>query len=267
MSVQASEPFTVMSEGLTLHGSLTRAAKGDGRPRSGIVLCHEFPDQPIGADRWERSWRSLAERIADEAGWHVLVVGLRGVGRSEGDFSLRGWLADIKASATALAADPSVDSVWLCGSGTGGALAIVAAAEDPEIRGVAAMASPASFVRFRASTATMIAQARERGVLRDPKFPPDPARWARELIDIRPLDMVKRLSPRPLFLCHGVDDDLIPADDARQLAEAADGNVELHLLNRAGRRIRHDPRAVALLLGWLDRVAIRFGAMTPITGL
>ena len=100
-------------------------------------------------------------------------------------------------------------------------------------------------------------------MIRDPAFPADPGRWARELVEIRPIDVVGKLAPRPLFLCHGVDDD----HDSRLLAEAAGGNVELHQLNWAGRRIRHDPRAVALLLGWLDRVAIRFGTMTPITGL
>lgn len=267
MSVQQSEPFTVESDGLLLHGSITRADRGDGRARPGIVLCHEFPDQPIASERWERSWRSLAERIADEAGWHVLVMGLRGVGRSEGNFSLRGWQRDIVASATTLAQDPGVGTVWLCGSGTGGALAIAAAADEPLIRGVAALAAPASFVRWRASTSTLISQARARNVIRDPGFPADPGRWARELVEIRPIDVVGKLAPRPLFLCHGVDDDLIPVDDSRLLAEAAGGNVELHQLNWAGRRIRHDPRAVALLLGWLDRVAIRFGTMTPITGL
>ncbi|MDQ1373151.1 MAG: uncharacterized protein QOJ09_489, partial [Actinomycetota bacterium] len=41
--------------------------------------------------------------------------------------------------------------------------------------------------------------------------------------------------------------------DARQLADAADGAVELRVLAGAGHRLRHDPRAIAVLLGWLDR--------------
>jgi putative redox protein len=33
----------------------------------------------------------------------------------------------------------------------------------------------------------------------------------------------------------------------------AHGSAELRVLDGAGHRLRHDPRAVALLLGWLDR--------------
>ena len=40
---------------------------------------------------------------------------------------------------------------------------------------------------------------------------------------------------------------------ARQLAQAH-GSAELSLLPGAGARLRHDPRAVAILLGWLDRM-------------
>ena len=41
-------------------------------------------------------------------------------------------------------------------------------------------------------------------------------------------------------------------EDSRQLAEAH-GSAELRLINGAGHRLRHDPRAIAVLLGWLDR--------------
>ena len=40
--------------------------------------------------------------------------------------------------------------------------------------------------------------------------------------------------------------------DPRLLAEAH-GAAELRIVAGAGHRLRHDPRAVAILLGWLDR--------------
>jgi putative redox protein len=40
--------------------------------------------------------------------------------------------------------------------------------------------------------------------------------------------------------------------DARLFAEYH-GRAELRLLQGAGHRLRHDPRAIAVLLGWLDR--------------
>jgi hypothetical protein len=37
------------------------------------------------------------------------------------------------------------------------------------------------------------------------------------------------------------------------LADAAEGYAELRVVAMAGSRLRHDPRAIALLLGWLQR--------------
>jgi putative redox protein len=45
----------------------------------------------------------------------------------------------------------------------------------------------------------------------------------------------------------------VPVSDARQLVNAH-GDAELSLFVGAGHRLRHDPRAMAVLLGWLDRM-------------
>jgi putative redox protein len=52
---------------------------------------------------------------------------------------------------------------------------------------------------------------------------------------------------------HGDDDESVPTSDSRQLAEAH-GSAELSLLPGAGHRLRHDPRAIAILMGWLERI-------------
>ncbi|HMC51446.1 MAG TPA: hypothetical protein VKI64_01715, partial [Acidimicrobiales bacterium] len=69
----------------------------------------------------------------------------------------------------------------------------------------------------------------------------------------RPLALVGKIPPRPLLLLHGSDDDVVPLMDARTLADAADGQVELRVISGAGHGLRHDPRAVAVLMGWLER--------------
>jgi putative redox protein len=51
---------------------------------------------------------------------------------------------------------------------------------------------------------------------------------------------------------HGQDDDIVPTADSRVLAQAH-GAAELQIVSGAGHRLRHDPRAMAVLLGWLDR--------------
>ena len=146
-----------------------------------------------------------------------------------------------------------MDGVWLCGFAAGGSLALCAAGEDPEVRGVAALAAPADFADRAADPRRFVAQARAAGVIRDPAFPPDLDAWARELRDVRPLNLVPRIPPRPILLVHGGADEVVPILDARALADAAEGQAELRTLVGAGHRLRHDPRAIAIVLGWLER--------------
>ena len=72
--------------------------------------------------------------------------------------------------------------MWLAGSGTGGALAICAAAEDERVRGVAALAARADFGDWAADPDGFLDHARRIGVIRDPDFPPDIDAWTRELM-------------------------------------------------------------------------------------
>lgn len=60
------------------------------------------------------------------------------------------------------------------------------------------------------------------------------------------------LSDRPLLLVHGSEDELVPLLDARAIADAH-GSADLRIIAGAGHDLRHDPRSIVVLLGWLDR--------------
>ena len=85
-----------------------------------------------------------------------------------------------------------------------------------------------------------------------PDFPPSLDAWTRELRDIKPVDDAARMGGRPLLVLHGSDDESVPSFDARVLGDAH-GHAELRIVAGAAHDLRHDPRAVAVLLGWLDR--------------
>src|SRR4029077_17275726 len=112
------------------------------------------------------------------------------------------------------------------GFSVAGALAICLAGDDASIRGVAAFAAPAEFD--------------------GPPFE----------LKAPPLQAISKLPPRPVLLVHGDEDEVVPVADARALADAAGGEVELRCLAGAGPPFRHDPRATAVLEGWLDRQPI-----------
>jgi putative redox protein len=224
--------------------------KGSRAP--GLVLTHGFPGGVRGAATTAMSFPELADRIARELGWVVLAFTSRGAGQSEGDFSLGGWMDDLVAAVEHLVRTEPLLGVWVVGFGTGGSLAICAAARDRRVRGVATLGAPADFDEWADQPRRLLEHAREIGLVRDPAFPQSFDLWARPLRQIRASQCASRLGHRSLLVMHGTDDVAVSELDARVIADAH-GHAELSLLPSAGHRIRHDPRAVAILLGWLDR--------------
>lgn len=227
------------------------AASGSGR--HGVVLVHGFPLPGMGEAAPSYGYPQLAVRLAGETGAAVLSVDLRGTGESEGDFSLLGWRADVGAGIDCVRQLAGVEKVWLVGFAAGASLAICVAGTDPSIAGVAAFAPPSEFVDRGTDPRRLLAQARASGLVRSRDFPPDVQAWYREMRDARPAQTVASIPPRPLLIVHGSNDQVVPVADSRELAEAADSTAELRVVGGAGHMLLHDPRAIALLLGWFDR--------------
>jgi pimeloyl-ACP methyl ester carboxylesterase len=240
-----------LSGGLVLRRYLVRPA-GRVEAPPGLILCHGFPSGVINARQSAGTFPELVDRIVSELHWVGMTFTFRGCGESEGDFSVQGWVDDLRAAVDHLVAEGSPSAVWVVGAGVGGSLALCVAASDPRVSGVGLLAGRADFDDWGQQPRRMLEHSREVGATRSPRFPPSIEEWAREFRRFRPVDAAARLAPRPLLVIHGDDDDYVPVSDARQLAQAH-GSAELRVLSGAGHRLRHDPRAIAILLGWLDR--------------
>ncbi len=249
-----ADPVAVMddrirSDDLDLAAHL--AVPDRGGDAHGVVLCHGFPVRGRESPASGKSFPELADRIVGQIGWTALSFNYRGCGTSGGDFSLQGWHDDIGSAAGHLRSI-GVGSVWLVGMGTGGALCITYAATHSDIAGVAALAAPADFNDWSRNPRRLVQHGREVGVITSPDFPDDTDRWAAELKTLGADRHVADLAPRPLLLLHGDADDLVPSLDTRALADAH-GSADMRIIGGAGHELRHDPRAVAILLGWLSR--------------
>lgn len=233
-------------------GHLARPRIAPGTFVPGLVISHGFPHLTQGGRLSARSFPELAERIATEMGWMVLVYTFRGCGESGGDFSLLGWRDDLLAAARFLRETEGVKGVWCAGFGTGGALSLCAAGIDPRIRGVAAIGAPADFDDWANHPRRLLQHARETGIIRSASYPPAFDPWARQIREVRAVASVGDLRSRPLLVMHGSDDEVVPVFDARVLADEH-GSADLRIIEGGGHQLRHDPRAIAVLLGWLDR--------------
>jgi putative redox protein len=242
---------TFTSGSLTL-GSYLVVPPGQTSSMPGVILCHGFPIGPLDARQSALTFPQLLDRIASELGWVGLTFTFRGCGTSEGDFSMQGWVDDLRAAIDHMEREANPNGIWLIGTNTGGALALCVAADDPRVKGCALLGPRADFDDWAAQPRRFLEHAREIGAIRRPGFPSSFDEWSRELRRFRPIDAARRFAPRPLLVMHGEDDESVPVADSRVLAEAH-GSAETRIIAGAGHRLRHDPRAVAVLFGWLDR--------------
>jgi uncharacterized protein len=246
-------PASLVSGGTRLEWHLARppGSIARGGVRSGLVIAHDLPLAEDAAATASLTFPELADRIARDTGWLALAFSFRGAGRSAGSFSPSGWLGDLQAAVALLR--PEVASVFLIGFGFGGTLALRAAALDPAIGGVALLGTPSDLLAWASDVDALAAAAADAGYHRS--APADHDTWADDLRAIDPLGSAAAIPPRPLLIVHGSDDQEVPIVDGRALSDAAEGAGELRIIAMAGHRLRHDPRAVALLLGWLQRHA------------
>lgn len=220
-----------------------------------LVLCHGFPSGPGGAKAATGTFPELADRISTEMGWIVMAPSMRGCPPSGGSFSLGNWFGDVETCVDALVDTHGAAGVWVAGFGTGGALALSVGAADERVKGVASLAAPADFDDWASAPRRLVLHARELGILgADDAISLD--QWQRDFKAMPAVDAAARLSPRPMLLVHGSEDDLVPPFDARVIADAHD-EAELRMIPGAGHQLRHDPRAIAILLGWLVRQTSR----------
>ncbi|PIE33770.1 MAG: hypothetical protein CSA55_01795 [Ilumatobacter coccineus] len=245
---------TFTSSGLVLEAYLRHPVPDDtGRPSAGVILCHGFPVAPLDAQRAAASFPQLVDRIVDDTGYTAMTFSFRGCGASQGEFSLQGWVDDLRAAIDHFVETTGIDHVALIGTMSGGATALCLAAEDARVAAVAMLASPAGFGEWADHWRRFLDHARDMGAVHSPEFPPSLDEWKKELRRFEPLVAAHQYGHRPLLIIHGAEDRNVDPSDARSIARAH-GSAEFRLLSGAGNRLRHDPRAISILLGWLERI-------------
>jgi fermentation-respiration switch protein FrsA (DUF1100 family) len=212
-------------DGVRLSGWFVPAERAVG----GVILCHGFPSN--------RAEMIPLVRLLRGIGMHVLLFDFRALGRSEGNLCTIGFheVRDLLGATDYLTRRPEMAElkVGVFGNSMGGAVAIMAAAEDERI---AAVATHGAYATLESAIAQRCRMA--LGPL-GPAVHKQAVWWGRRLWldrhprDVSPVSAIGAISPRPVLLLHGAHDHTIRADDANALFEAAGGPKRLTLLPRS----------------------------------
>ncbi len=242
-------------DGLRIAGKLY--LPGNQIPYPAVCVCHGIPAKSPAPN--DRGYPLLAEKICRE-GFAVLIFNFRGTGASDGNLDISGWTRDLKAAIDYLCALPEVDSshLSLLGFSGGAAVSIYTASQDERVSSVAACACPAefTFITGVADPSPVIDHFRSIGAIRDEDFPRSVEEWLGGFRLVSPIKHVADIAPRPLLLVHGSQDETVDVSHARELFDKAGEPKQITVVDGAGHRLRHDDRAMDIVVGWLKSRAL-----------
>jgi fermentation-respiration switch protein FrsA (DUF1100 family) len=177
-------------------------------PKNGaaILVAHGYGDK-----RSEDFYALFASR-----GYGVMAWDFRAHGKSEGDFSSLGYyeMLDAKAALDFVLAQPGVEHVGAWGGSMGAVTMIRAAAHYPEIE---ALVADSPFATLQEEMDLRVPFPIMRGLIR---FFAE-RKSGVTLDQVRPVDDITHISPRPVFIIQGLADGMVPLDSAQRLYDAA----------------------------------------------
>ena len=201
----------------------------EGRPKGVIVCCH-------GVDSTRLALLRPAQTL-HRAGYAVLLFDFRARGESGGEFCTLGYREtdDLLAAVAYAQSRPDCRNlpIGALGESMGGAVALMAAARNPAIRGVIAE-SP--FARLDHAVACHFQSLLGAGG----PILGVPTRWMGERLigkncaEIAPVAEISRIAPRPLLLIADAADLLCPPSETDFLFAAAGGPKQLWTVPNAG---------------------------------
>jgi dipeptidyl aminopeptidase/acylaminoacyl peptidase len=207
---------TFGSGGRDLVGVLYLARGNEPQPT--VLLLHGCPGIEKNLD--------LAADLRNQ-GWNSLVFHYRGCWGSGGRYDLRTITTDVAAAVDYLQSGehPSVDRdrIAVIGHSLGGWAAVLAAARDQRLRAVAVCGGVADLGGLQRSGVLVSAAEIQKEITRFVAAEPEEflQQWAEVAAEPQPVNVAHSLSPRPLLIVHGSDDEWVPVDQARTLHERA----------------------------------------------
>ncbi len=239
-------------DSLNLVGEIYIPQSGQLSP--GLCLCHGIPAAAYNPSAQDQGYPGLALRFG-AAGFVTFIFNFRGAGRSAGNLDMLGWSRDLTAALDFVSSLKEVDKrrLSVMGFSAGAAVAVCVAAHDSRVTSLVTGACPAdfSFLLKSQPPSELLQRFRDIGVIKDKDFPPSLTSWLKGFDEISPTRWIRRISPRPILVIHGGEDEVVPLEHARRLYNEAGEPKEIAIIPGAKHRLRLEEKAIDVALSWL----------------
>jgi alpha-beta hydrolase superfamily lysophospholipase len=245
--IDQSSKITLEVDGIKIAAEIHYPPQIQGRHPT-LCLCHGIPaSNPVPPNP---GYTQLAQQFASE-GFVACAFNFRGTGESGGNLDLLDWTRDLDAVITRLTQLQCVDKskLFLMGFSGGAAASVYVTAHDNRITALVSCACPAEFSFLRLDG--LLQQCREIGTIREESFPPSLDEWRNHFLEVNPIRWIDKISPRPLLILHGDQDELIEVSHARRLFKRAKEPKQLVVIPGGEHRLRTNEAALSAALAWL----------------
>lgn len=217
-------------DGTRLHGWLIESQT---KPTKGLVVFSHGTAGSMGHHLALATWFA-------KAGYMVLMYDYRGFGRSDGQADRHGMVNDAKAAFAYARSRPDLARLPLVsyGHSMGGAKS-VAALSGTKVPGLRAVIVDSSFASYR-DMARHVAGTFGESLVSD---------------QLAPVQLIGRISPTPVLIIHGRQDEVVPFSQGMKLYEAANAPKTLFEVKSGqhGNSLSKDGGAYRKrLLHWLE---------------
>lgn len=219
--------------------------------RAAVILLH--------GTATNRTVMLLHAKMLAAAGYGLVMIDMRGHGNSGAAISTLGYdeVKDVRAAVDYLLTRPDVDAdrIGILGRSMGGATAIRATAQIPEIGALVAE-----------STFSSIEDVANTNLRQITGLPPglfmSPIAWFAErdtgvsIEQLRPVDEIATISPRPVLLLHGEQDRFVPVRESELLYAAAQAPKDFQRFGTSGHIgliIDEEDRYRQIVVGFFDQ--------------
>lgn len=231
----------------------------DGKPKSTVIICHGLPKGiPEAEDENDTGYPGLAKQFVNK-GHATVIFNFRGTGESGGSLEVAQWPNDLRSVLDFLEKEDNLfaENYSVIGFSTGGAAAILASASDSRIEPLITGAAPADFefLYENEDPSLWFEHYKNIGMIH-PDYEGTVAQWMENFKKLNSRIAMPSVKASSVLIIHGENDETVPVEHAKILAEASPGSVCLEILPNAGHQLRKDQKAVDTILNYLDQYFI-----------
>ena len=207
------------------------------------ILCHGLPFERGSVV--EKSYNDLALFFA-LSGINSLIFDFSGTGFSDGEFSIRNWIDDLKNICR------EFNKVSLVGFSMGGVVAVNVAAEADNVESLVVASSPCCADTIR-HTKHIYDNAKSKEILRGLRDFESFDRMFRQ--EMREFEPIKRISEVkcPVLIVHGTSDDVVPFENGVRLFEKAREPKTFLEVRNGSHFLRQERIVVEKIIEWLKK--------------